>query len=78
MQIAEQDTCVPCSISVKDMLAGGLADESRNAPDLFDKLAAWAFAKLTAALRVTYTDVVFRTKASARGSEPRAFTPGES
>ena len=62
-KIRKQGKLTPCSISVKDMFAGGLADEARHSQFLFNQLAGWVLSKMTAALQVTDTDVAFRMKA---------------
>ena len=63
MEIERQAEIAPCSISLKDLFAGGLSQEAREAQNMYGQLAAWVLAKMTAAMQITDTDVAFRFKA---------------
>ena len=63
MVIQRQAEIAPCSISLKDLFAGGLSQEAREAQNMYGQLTAcFFFAKMIAAMQITDTDVAFRFK----------------
>ena len=63
MEIERQAEIAPCSISLKDLFAGGLSQEAREAQNMYGQLAACVLVKMTAAMQITDTGVAFMFQA---------------
>ena len=65
-KIMRQAKAAPCSVSLRDLFAGGLSDSARGTAMSFQQLCTFIRGKMTAAVQVTDTDVAFRIKAAVR------------
>jgi hypothetical protein len=70
-KIQKQGKKYVCSVGLRDMFGGGLAETSRLSMCAINQLATWIWGKLTPVLQVTDTDVAMRMKATTRSAHDR-------
>jgi hypothetical protein len=70
-KIERQGEVYICSMGLRDLFGGGLAECSREMMCVVSQLAAWIWGKMTAAMQVTDTDVAMRLKAKASQVQER-------